>query len=85
MILAQIDAFSAARDREIGSPPDLEKLANELAKVNESILECEHELRECEAIDDFGTVFVNLAGRVNCDNNRRTALKLAIDALVVTP
>lgn len=78
-IRRQLGALQALRDREIGDPEGLAPLSGELRAINESIWESEEGLRACERSEDFGAWFVELARTVYRQNDRRAAVKRAID------
>ncbi|HMK88954.1 MAG TPA: DUF6165 family protein, partial [Methylocystis sp.] len=59
----------------------VEALAEELAEVNDQLWEVEDALRLCERDSEFGSRFVALARSVYRLNDRRAALKRAINAL----
>jgi tetratricopeptide (TPR) repeat protein len=59
----------------------VEALAEELAEVNDQLWEVEDALRLCERAGEFGSRFVALARSVYRLNDRRAALKRAINTL----
>jgi hypothetical protein len=59
----------------------LEKLEKELKNINLKLWNIEDALRRHEAIEDFGAAFVQLARQVYQTNDRRAALKKAINIL----
>lgn len=63
----------------------LQALAADLRAVNEALWDIENQLRAHEASGDFGAGFVDLARAVYRTNDRRAAIKAAIDALVGSP
>jgi len=60
----------------------LAALEAELKAVNEALWDVEDEIRGCEAAQDFGPRFVELARSVYRQNDRRAAAKQAIDRLL---
>lgn len=58
------------------APKDLE---SELKAVNESLWEIEDAIRVCEANQDFGSRFVELARSVYATNDRRAEIKRQIN------
>ena len=57
----------------------LNQLIGELRVVNETLWNIEDEIRDCERQREFGLRFVELARAVYKTNDRRAALKLAIN------
>lgn len=54
----------------------------DLTAVNEGLWEIEDDIRACERAKDFGPRFVELARSVYRENDRRAALKRAINGLL---
>jgi hypothetical protein len=75
------DAYSrlAARAEEVG------RLKEELRAVNEALWQIEDDIRRCEQAGDFGPRFVELARSVYRENDRRAALKRALNELLGSP
>ena len=59
----------------------LDQLASDLAAVNAQLWEVEDALRVCERENDFGPRFIALARSVYAANDRRAALKRAVNTL----
>ena len=59
--------------------PQIERLVAELAKVNAALWDIEDGKRDCERRGDFGDRFVQLARSVYVENDRRAAIKRAIN------
>ena len=76
--LALLEATAA---RELAGSPDLERLTDELTRINAALWDIEDGKRDHERRQDFGPSFVQLARRVYIDNDRRAAVKRAINAL----
>ncbi|GIX15736.1 MAG: hypothetical protein KatS3mg118_3695 [Paracoccaceae bacterium] len=57
----------------------LPALVDELQAVNEALWQIEDDIRDCERRGDFGPRFVALARSVYRENDRRAALKRAIN------
>ena len=55
------------------------RLRAELKRVNEALWEIEDAIRECERDSDFGPRFIELARAVYKTNDRRAAVKRAIN------
>lgn len=81
-VRAELDALRTARDRIVPASPELARLEAEVAAVNESIWQAEDELRTCERTRDFGPRFIEVARSVYRHNDRRAALKRAINELL---
>ena len=62
-----------------GDVAPLDALTAELRAVNASLWEIEDRIRDCERLGDFGADFVALARAVYKTNDRRAALKRAIN------
>ncbi len=76
---------AAVRDRELASSPRLLELQDRLRAVNLVLWDLEERLRACEHEQRFDGEFVSLARDVYRNNDRRAALKRAIDAVVGSP
>jgi len=75
----QLDALLAVGAREFDPTSELGRLTAELKAINEAIWQTETEIRACEKAGDFGDRFIELARSVYRNNDRRAALKRAID------
>jgi Family of unknown function (DUF6165) len=78
-VRAELDALRVTRDRAIVASEELATLTAELCSVNEAIWNVEDEIRHCERAGDFGPGFIELARSVYKNNDRRAALKRAIN------
>lgn len=78
-VTTEREHLSQARARGIPPLPDLEPLIAELRAVNEALWDVEDALRLCEQRGEFGDPFVALARSVYQHNDRRAALKRAIN------
>jgi len=74
--LAMLEAIAA--DALPGSA-EIERLTGELAEVNAALWDIEDGKRDCERRQDFGDRFVALARSVYIENDRRAAIKRAIN------
>lgn len=74
--------LETARDASIPASPDLDRLTAELRQVNAALWDIEDDIRACERAGDFGEKFVTLARSVYRTNDRRAALKRAINDLL---
>ena len=59
--------------------PEIDRLTAELAEVNIALWDIEDGKRDCERRGDFGDSFVQLARSVYVENDRRAAIKRAIN------
>jgi hypothetical protein len=75
----ELAMLAAARDRWLPDLDALGPLVAELRAVNEALWDIEDEIRMCEHRGDFGPRFVALARSVYQRNDRRAALKRAIN------
>jgi Flp pilus assembly protein TadD len=77
-------ALAQARS-SLGNAPGLENLEVQLREVNEQLWEIEDAIRLCEGRQDFGPRFIELARAVYRTNDRRSALKRAVNDLLHSP
>jgi hypothetical protein len=61
------------------SSPTLAAMTAELTEVNAALWDIEDAKRDCERRQDFGEAFVRLARAVYLENDRRAAIKRAIN------
>lgn len=78
-VKAEFDVLEEAKRRAVPASADLERLVAELRAVNEALWEIEDKIRDCERDKDFGPQFVELARAVYHTNDRRAAIKKAIN------
>jgi hypothetical protein len=76
----ELAALAAVRDAALVPDASLADLLAELKGVNERLWEIEDEIREAEQALDFGPDFIALARAVYHTNDRRAALKRAINS-----
>ena len=74
--LAMLEAIA---EGALPKTPEIERLTAELAQVNAALWDIEDGKRECERRGDFGDGFVELARSVYIQNDRRAAIKRAIN------
>ncbi len=74
--LALLEALAA---RELPASEEIERLTADLAAVNGALWDIEDDKRACERDKDFGERFVQLARSVYIENDRRAAIKRAIN------
>jgi tetratricopeptide (TPR) repeat protein len=83
-VRAELEALAEPR-RTLGESPELAALQAQLREINEQLWEVEDELRLCEQRQDFGPHFIELARSVYRTNDRRAALKRAVNELLHSP
>ena len=74
--LAMLEALA---DEALPKTPEIERLTAELSQVNIALWDIEDGKRDCERRGDFGERFVELARSVYVENDRRAAIKRAIN------
>ena len=78
-------ALLAAKTRMIRPhQPEIETLKAELKLVNETLWEIEDQIREKEAVKEFDATFIKLARSVYIQNDRRCAIKRAMNTLLLS-
>ena len=77
----QLDLLSKTRDEALAASDRLTELEQELKTINEALWVIEDDIRDCEAAQDFGPKFIELARAVYKTNDRRAAVKKALDEL----
>ena len=78
-VLAEHVVLDAAHRAAIPSAPEIGTLTAELRAVNEALWDIEDRIRDCERLGDFGPDFIVLARAVYKTNDRRAAIKRAIN------
>lgn len=81
-VRAELAGLTAVRDRRLGQSAGLKRLTAELRAVNEALWQIEDDLRLCERAGDFGSRFVELARSIYRHNDRRWAVKRALNELL---
>jgi|SRR5579862_4893819 len=81
-VRTELATLRAARDRSILSAPGLNNLTAELRGVNETLWDLEEAVRRSEASATFGDEFVHSARSIIHANDRRAALKQAINRML---
>jgi len=71
--------LQAAIAAEVPQDETLARLSTELATINEALWQIEDDIRARDAAGDFGARFVALARAVYVTNDRRAAVKKAIN------
>ena len=77
----QLDLLSKTRDAALAPSDRLSELERELKTINEALWVIEDDIRDCEAAQDFGPTLIELARSVYKTNDRRAAVKKALDEL----
>jgi hypothetical protein len=77
----ELSVLSATRDAHLSGIEGLRDLAIQLKTINEALWEIEDDIRACEAQNDFGQKFINLARAVYITNDKRAAVKKEINLL----
>lgn len=77
----ELEALMSAFQSQLPQSADLTSLMADLKAVNETLWEVEDKIRDCERGKDFGQQFVSLAQSVYRFNDRRFAVKSAINKL----
>ncbi len=81
-VCRELDALSRIRaGRPELAKPEILQLEEELSAVNQALWEVEDALRAMEARQEFGGAFVAAARKVYLTNDKRAALKRAVDHL----
>jgi hypothetical protein len=73
------DVLEAAYRAAVPDSAEIAALTAELRAVNEALWDIEDQIRDCERLGDFGAAFIALARAVYKTNDRRAALKKAIN------
>jgi hypothetical protein len=81
-VRAELAALRLSRERWIPATPQLDDFTLQLRKVNAVLWDLEETVRRCDEAEDFGEAFVRSARSIIHTNNRRAALKRAINALL---
>src|SRR5262249_45147590 len=81
-VCAELAAVETARRDAVPPSPRLDELTAQLKAVNEQLWDIEDAIRLCERDHDFGPRFTELARSVYRTNDRRSALKRAINDLL---
>lgn len=69
-------------DNSVDATDPLKKFESELRTVNESLWDIEDAIRVCEANQDFGPRFVELARSVYTTNDRRAEIKRQVNTML---
>lgn len=75
----ELAMLETVRRTHLLDTPALARLEGELKDVNRRLWDVEDDIRNCESRADFGPAFIELARAVYITNDRRAALKKAIN------
>lgn len=75
----ELSALRLLRDAADLTTPEMDKFADELRHINQTLWDIEDEIRVLERANDFGPRFVELARGVYTWNDRRAAVKHEIN------
>ena len=78
----ELDILTATRDQVIQPSASLNDLTLKLKDVNERLWVIEDDIRSCEATEEFGSQFIELARAVYRQNDERARLKREINNLL---
>jgi hypothetical protein len=81
-VKVELTTLEDARAKAVPPSAELERLTDELRKVNEALWDIEDEIRLCERASDFGPRFIELARSVYRQNDQRAVLKRQINDLL---
>ncbi|MCB2099684.1 MAG: hypothetical protein KDE22_02360 [Rhodobacterales bacterium] len=81
-VRVELDTLNTARAAAVAPSADLDRLTADLKAVNQALWDIEDDIRDCERNRDFGPRFVELARSVYVQNDKRAALKRAINELL---
>lgn len=75
----ELDELSRTWQQTLDDPSKVAQERQELKTVNEQLWEIEDEIREQEAVGDFGERFIELARSVYFTNDKRAAIKKKVN------
>jgi 3-methyladenine DNA glycosylase/8-oxoguanine DNA glycosylase len=81
-VQVELSILSKTRQEAMATSAELTDLEAQLKAVNERLWDIEDEIRVCERQQDFGPRFISLARAVYHENDRRAAIKKAINQLL---
>ena len=77
----ELSVLSTTRDAHLSNIDGLSVLTARLRAINEALWQIEDDIRACEAQNDFGQKFIDLARAVYNTNDKRAAIKKEINLL----
>jgi hypothetical protein len=81
-VRTELELLRAVQAEALTRSDTLDALTDELRAINAGLWDVEDGKRACERAQDFGPAFVALARRVYRENDRRAAVKRAINDLL---
>jgi hypothetical protein len=81
-VQVELGILARTRQEAMATSPELTELEAQLKAVNERLWDIEDEIRVREREQDFGPRFIALARSVYHENDRRAALKKAVNQLL---
>ncbi|HYV34967.1 MAG TPA: DUF6165 family protein [Gemmataceae bacterium] len=81
-VQVELATLETARNVAVAASETLDQLIADLRAVNEALWVIEDDIRLCERDGDFGPKFIELARSVYKQNDKRAALKRAINDLL---
>jgi len=81
-VQSELDILTATRDQVLQPSASLNELTLKLKDVNERLWVIEDDIRNCEATEEFGSQFIELARAVYRQNDERARLKREINNLL---
>ena len=81
----ELDMLRPKGEALIGESAEVGDLWRDVKAINLELWDIEDRIRECEARQDFGATFIELARAVYFTNDRRAAVKRAINEALKSP
>ena len=78
----ELNILNKIQSEKLIPSEELNKLTSSLKETNECLWEIEDKIRDCEAQQDFGTCFIELARSVYRENDKRAHIKLQINRIL---
>lgn len=78
----ELSLYRTIRSSQLPADGKLSELEGNLRAINETLWDIEDEIRACEAQQDFGARFIDLARAVYRENDRRATIKREINMLL---
>ncbi|MCG8544352.1 MAG: DUF6165 family protein [Alphaproteobacteria bacterium] len=78
----ELSLYRTIRSSQLPVDGKLSDLQGNLRAINETLWDIEDEIRACEAQQDFGARFIDLARAVYRENDRRATIKREINMLL---
>lgn len=81
-VIHELDLLRSVLKRAVRSSDELDRLTAGLKTINETLWAIEDDIRDCEAAQNFGHKFIELARAVYRTNDKRAAIKREINLLL---